>query len=97
MKKPLAIMAATLFSLNIFSTAAGAAQYKIDSSHSKVGFEVSHLVISTVEGRFKDVSGSFEYDEKKKSLKNEFNSWKKDFSQNDDVLIFGIKLNTLNI
>lgn len=32
--------------------------YKIDLMHSKVGFEVTHLVISTVEGSFKTFSGS---------------------------------------
>jgi polyisoprenoid-binding protein YceI len=32
--------------------------YSVDPAHSKVGFEVSHLVISTVEGRFNAVTGS---------------------------------------
>lgn len=31
--------------------------YTIDPSHSKVGFEVPHMVISTVEGRFKTFDG----------------------------------------
>ena len=35
-----------------------AGTYKIDPSHSKVGFEISHLVISTVEGRFGTFEGS---------------------------------------
>ena len=39
-------------------------QYKIDDSHSKVGFEVSHLVISTVEGKFDKFEGKFEFDPK---------------------------------
>lgn len=34
--------------------------YGIDPMHSKIGFEIPHLVISTVEGRFKDVSGSID-------------------------------------
>lgn len=33
------------------------ARYAIDASHSKVGFEVGHLVISTVEGRFTKFDG----------------------------------------
>ena len=41
-----------------------AGKYTIDPMHSKVGFEVTHLMISTVEGRFKDFSGNFAIDEK---------------------------------
>lgn len=39
-----------------FSTTAApsAGSYQVDQAHSKVGFEVAHLVISTVEGRFKE-------------------------------------------
>ena len=32
--------------------------YAIDPSHSKVGFEIGHLVISSVEGRFRDFNGT---------------------------------------
>ena len=32
-------------------------RYKIDPQHTKVGFSVPHIVISTVEGRFKDFEG----------------------------------------
>src|SRR5688572_19098841 len=32
--------------------------FAIDTSHSKVGFEVPHLVISTVEGRFTQFDGN---------------------------------------
>lgn len=38
--------------------------YKIDPAHSKVGFEVSHLVISTVEGKFNDFEGTIIVDPK---------------------------------
>ena len=34
--------------------------YQIDPAHSKVGFEIQHLVISTVEGKFKTFSGTIE-------------------------------------
>lgn len=36
------------------------ASYDLDAAHSKVGFEIPHLVISTVEGRFTDVSGKID-------------------------------------
>lgn len=32
-------------------------EYKVDTTHSKVGFEVPHLVISSVEGKFTKVDG----------------------------------------
>lgn len=34
--------------------------YQIDPMHSKVGFEIPHLVISTVEGAFREFDGSVE-------------------------------------
>lgn len=37
-------------------------KFDIDSMHSKVGFEIPHLVISTVEGSFKTYSGTIEID-----------------------------------
>jgi len=36
----------------------GQGTYKIDRSHSKVGFEIGHMVFSSVEGRFQDFSGT---------------------------------------
>src|SRR5262245_9977489 len=38
-------------------TAVPAGAYQIDPAHSKVGFEIPHLVISTVEGRFNEFKG----------------------------------------
>ena len=44
--------------------AAFAGEYKIDPSHSYVGFTVKHIV-SKVKGEFKDVDGTFTFDAKK--------------------------------
>lgn len=41
-----------------------AARYSIDTAHSKVGFEIGHLVISTVEGRFTKFDGEIVLAEK---------------------------------
>lgn len=41
-----------------------AAKYNIDPMHSSVGFEIPHLVISTVEGKFKTFSGVLVVDPK---------------------------------
>ncbi len=52
------------------SISAYADQYKIDTSHTEVGFSVKHLLISNVKGRFQKFSGTFEYDKTAKTLKN---------------------------
>ena len=57
----IAIPAASLMLI----TSAHAAEYKIDSSHSKIGFTVKHLMISKVSGTFKDFEGTFEFDKDK--------------------------------
>ena len=60
------ILKGTIFGLAIIlasqSQAGGkytAGNYQIDNTHSKVGFEISHLVISTVEGTFNNYEGTF--------------------------------------
>ena len=42
---------------------ADTAEWALDGAHSRVGFSVSHLVVSSVSGRFKQVSGKVELDE----------------------------------
>lgn len=41
-----------------------AGKYAIDPAHSKVGFEIPHLVISSVEGRFTKYEGEIDFAEK---------------------------------
>lgn len=41
---------------------AGVARWEIDPVHSEVEFSVRHLMVSTVKGRFADVSGYVEFD-----------------------------------
>lgn len=69
MKKLTAIIGLTaITALTALSAAAAGTYapgtYAIDASHSKVGFEVPHLVISTVEGRFTDYKGNVVLDKK---------------------------------
>ena len=58
-------LAATALLL-VLAPAAGAAEYVIDGSgggmHTSVNFRASHLGISSLWGRFNDVSGRFTYD-----------------------------------
>jgi polyisoprenoid-binding protein YceI len=42
---------------------ADTAEWALDGAHSRVGFSVSHLVVSSVSGRFKQVSGKVELDD----------------------------------
>lgn len=39
----------------------------IDESHSKIGFEVPHMIISSVEGRFGKFKGEIQYDTEEKN------------------------------
>lgn len=60
--KKLAVVSALLVS-TLF-----AGNYNVDKSHSNVDFKVKHLMISNVSGSFNEFKGSFEYDEKTKTL-----------------------------
>ncbi|NDG85083.1 MAG: YceI family protein [Proteobacteria bacterium] len=44
-------------------------KYSLDPNHSKIGFDVSHLVIASVEGRFDKVSGEIEMGSKIEDMK----------------------------
>ena len=59
------IVAATMIISSVaFAANPPAGDYAIDTAHSKVGFGVKHLMISTVEGRFKAFDGKIEVKEK---------------------------------
>ena len=60
MKKFLALTLATLLSSTCW-----AADYQIDPTHSSVTFKVKHLAISSVPGRFGELSGTFSFDPSK--------------------------------
>jgi polyisoprenoid-binding protein YceI len=47
--------------------------YKVDTAHSKIGFEVPHLVVSTVEGKFTDFEGILVVDPKLEKSKVDIN------------------------
>ena len=52
------------------STALFAGTYNVDSSHTNAGFTVKHMMITNVTGKFNDVAGTFEFDEKTNTLKS---------------------------
>ncbi len=43
-----------------FGTLAHAGTWNLDASHSRVGFRVKHMMVSSVEGQFTDVSGTLQ-------------------------------------
>ncbi|MEZ4235595.1 MAG: YceI family protein [Myxococcota bacterium] len=47
--------------LLLLATAAHAETWQLDPAHSRVGFSVSHMMISTVEGQFSGVTGTLDY------------------------------------
>lgn len=55
-----ALLAVLVMPLSSFATTT----WEIDSSHTTVGFKVKHLMISNVQGRFKDVKGTIEWNDK---------------------------------
>jgi len=52
---------ATLLVASVAS--ADSAEWAIDASHSNVGFSIAHLVVSSVKGHFKDVTGKVTLEE----------------------------------
>lgn len=42
---------------------ADAAEWKLDTSHTNIGFSVSHLMVSSVEGRFKEATAKIRLDD----------------------------------
>jgi polyisoprenoid-binding protein YceI len=56
----------------VFSAFGKAEQWVIDNAHTKIGFEVPHLIISSVDGKFKSFAGELTFDvkETKKSARD---------------------------
>lgn len=65
MRKLLFVSSALALALS-FSTAT---PYNIDDTHSAVNFQVTHMMISDVDGAFNKFSGKIDFDEKSKALK----------------------------
>jgi polyisoprenoid-binding protein YceI len=61
MFKRMMMTAAVMF---LASSVVRAEQWQIDGAHSSVNFQVTHLVISKVNGKFSEFSGTFNFDGK---------------------------------
>ncbi|CAE80851.1 YceI family protein [Bdellovibrio bacteriovorus] len=53
---------------SLVTTSALAAKFDVDKAHTNVSFTAPHLMVSKVKGRFDNVSGSFQFDEKTMKL-----------------------------
>jgi polyisoprenoid-binding protein YceI len=60
MKRLLFVLLGTL----LLALPVAAAKWEVDKAHSSVNFKVSHMVISTVNGKFETFDGSFDFDPK---------------------------------
>ncbi len=54
----------------VVSSALFAGNYTVDASHTNAAFTVKHMMITNVTGKFNDVAGTFEFDEKTSTLKS---------------------------
>ncbi|AFY02693.1 YceI family protein [Bdellovibrio bacteriovorus] len=64
-------MRTLLFSViatSLVTTTAYATKFDVDKAHTNVSFTAPHLMVSKVKGRFDQVSGTFEFDEKSMKL-----------------------------
>lgn len=73
MKKIILSTFVSLLSVSSFAKSIPAGSYAIDAAHSKVGFEIPHLVIATVEGRFSKFDGNIKVEEKLEKSKATLN------------------------
>jgi polyisoprenoid-binding protein YceI len=72
MRKNVLAMALTSFALLLIGMAAAGDDYAIDAVHSSVSFQISHLNLSWIHGRFDSFSGDFTLDPSDSS-KSSFN------------------------
>lgn len=63
-------LAKTIALLLLSSSVLFGAEFEVDRSHSSVGFKVKHMMVSNVNGVFKEFSGTIDYDRKTKKLKS---------------------------
>ena len=61
MKKKVLSALTALTLMGFIANPVAAKEYQVDSAHSKIGFSVTHLQLSEVEGRFNDFSGKFDW------------------------------------
>ena len=64
------LYAASTLCVALLASGVSGAEVKLDGSHTKVEFTVSHMVVSTVTGRFKSLEGKADFDAKSGAVSN---------------------------
>src|SRR3954462_11537999 len=65
MNKLILFAASSVLAFNVYAESKYKARtFNIDPAHSKVGFDIAHLVISSVEGSFRTVDGAIDLSDK---------------------------------
>lgn len=64
MKKKILTLISAFTCLVLAATPASAKKFEVDSAHSKIGFSVTHLGLSEVDGKFTNFKGAFDWDAK---------------------------------
>ena len=64
-RTPLTALATLIVAVGITAQVQAADVYTVDTAHSTIGFQVSHLSVSTVQGQFNDYSGTVTLDSAK--------------------------------
>jgi len=54
----------------LLASLAFATPYGVDTAHTAVGFKIKHMMVSSTNGKFKNFSGTFDYDEATKVVSN---------------------------
>ncbi len=62
------LVTSVLLSTLIGASSLLALDYKVDTSHTNLGFKVKHMLVSNTNGRFSKLSGTFSYNPKTKKL-----------------------------
>jgi polyisoprenoid-binding protein YceI len=69
-KKQFAMAGVLIAGMTFGSTTAFAGQLKIDTQHSAVSFQVTHLMFMKVDGKFREFEGTFEFDDDTSTISN---------------------------
>ena len=69
-KKQFAMAGVLIAGMTFGSTTAFAGSLKIDTQHSAVSFQVTHLMFMKVDGKFREFEGTFEFDDDTSTISN---------------------------
>ena len=69
-RKRILVLGFLLAATAILPVQLSAAKFNLDHPHTRIGFEVRHMVVTTVDGSFRTFEGSFDFDPKRGTIKD---------------------------